>query len=282
VSDDDETEVAEPTDYVPVAQALELSLFTITQLRALVSAGIVRTKRARVGGALTYCVEDLKRFDGAPRAEEPEQQSPLLQELRAITEGYKSMLDLALRQTKQAQDHERQLITSFSKPLENLGESSKALVGAVLDQNGQLVKRANDGDSARLEFVRAAETMLRDQRLELREQADLDRKHQLRQDMWDGVKKAGPALLDGLKQTMGVGDARIEAAGKLREKLSPDKVAALVAFNLLDSEELDLLCTAFNYDRADLERRAAEANEVKAEADAAEAAPEAAAPEAAE
>ncbi len=278
MSDDDDGEVsAEPSEregYVTVAKALELSLFTITQLRALVTAGIVRTERGR-RGVLVYCVEDLKRFDGAPRStEEPDAQSPLLAELRGITDGYRSMLELALKQTKQAQDHERMLVTAFAKPLENLGESSKALVGAVLGQNEQLVARATAGDSARLEFVKAAETMLRDQRVELREQAELDRKHALRTEMWEAVKQAGPHLLEGLKKTMGAGDGKLEAAAKLKAKLSPDKVAALVAFDLLDSEELDLLCAAFGYDRADLERRAAEAGAVKADAEAAEPAAE--------
>lgn len=261
-ADDDVSEAPELEGYLPVAAALEQSGFTVAQLRALVGAGIIKTVRAKRGGALMYCTADLQRFDGMPRNAEPEQQTPLIAELNAITAGYRSMLDLALKQTKQAQDHERLLVTAFSKPLNDLGESSKALVGAVLDQNKQLVQRANDGDAARLDFVKAAETMLRDQRTELREQTELDRKHQLRAEVWEGVKKAAPHLLEGLKKTTGA-DA-LEAAAKLKEKLSPDKIASLVAFNLVDGEELDLLCRVFGYERADIERRAAEANDVKA------------------
>ncbi len=268
MSDDDESEVSVETGehegYVPIAQALELSMFTLPQLRALVSAGVVRTLRAsKLKGAMVYCVEDLQRFDGAPRNSEPEQQGPVAAEFRAVIDGFKAVTELALKQTAQAQNHERLLITAFSKPLENLGESSKSLVGAVLDQNKQLVERANAGDKSRLEFVQGAETMLRDQRVEMREQLELDRKSELRREMWEGVKKAAPHLLEGFRKTTG-SDA-LEAAAKLKEKLSPDKVAALIAFDLLDSEELDLLCRAFGYDRADLERRAAEATAVKAE-----------------
>jgi hypothetical protein len=285
MSDDDGDDVTEAPEvdqnpgWVNVATALAQSLFTVTQLRALVGAGIIGTKKTKQG--TLYNVADLARFEGMPRREEEDLNavSPVLQEMRAMSEGWKSILELALRQTKQAQDHERQLITAFSKPLENLGESSKALVGAVLEQNKQLVQRANDGDAARLDFVKAAETMLRDQRVELREQAELDRKHQLRAEVWEGVKKAAPHLLEGLKKTTGVD--RLEAATKLKEKLDPDKIASLVAFNLVDSEELELLCSVFGYDRADIERRVAEASAVKT-ADEEHDAAKAAAPEAAE
>ena len=271
MSDDDESETA-AAEFIPIAQALELSLFTATQLRALVTAGIVGTQSVR--GVKCYSVADLKRFDGAPRNAEPDEQSPLTVELRAITEGYRGMLDLALRQTKQAQDHERALILAFSKPLEQLGEGSKNLVGAVLEQNKQLVQRASDGDSARLQFVQAAESMLRDQRSELREQAELDRKAELRREVWEGVKKAAPHLLDGWKVTTGAG--KLDAAMKLKDKLDINKVAALVAMRVLDDEETDLLCAAFGYDRAELDRLAKEGAEAAAQADAAEAAPEAA------
>ena len=259
--DDGASEAA--AEYLPVAEALERSGFTIAQLRALVGAGIIRTERRR--GALTYCAEDLSRFDGMPRGAEPAEQSPLIAEFNAVTAGYRSMLELALKQTKQAQDHERLLITSFSKPLENLGEGSKALVGAVLEQNRQLVQRATDGDSARLAFVQGAETMLRDQRVELREQAELDRKHELRREMWEGVKKAGPELLKGFKAT--TGQDKLEAALALKAKLDPAKVAALIHYKLLGDEEIGLLCTALDLDRA-----AIEALNVAANADALEAA----------
>jgi hypothetical protein len=276
VKDDDDDDVSEPANdvpaaYVSIAEALEQSGFTAVQLRALVAAGIIRTERARRGGALLYSVEDINRFEGMPRNSEPAEQSPLVAELNAITAGYRSMLELALKQTKQAQDHERQLITAFSKPLDNLGEGSKALVGAVIEQNKQLVQRATDGDAARLDFVKAAETMLRDQRSELREQSELDRKHEMRREVWDGVKKAAPHLLEGLKAT--AGSKRLEAAAKLKEKLDPAKVAALIRYELIGSEEVDLLCTALELDRASIEA-------LNAAVDQAEAAP--AAPEAAE
>jgi len=273
--DDDlttEPEVDENPGWVPVAAALAQSLFTVTQLRALVGAGIIGTKKTKQG--VLYSVEDLKRFDGMPKREEAEPPSPLLAEMRAMSEGYKSMLELALKQTKQAQDHERLLVTAFTKPLDSLGESSRTLVTAVLDQNKQLVQRANDGDNARLEFVKGAETMLRDQRVEMREQLELDRKHELRREMWEGVKKAAPQLLAGFKQTTGVD--RVEAATKLKEKITIDKLASLVAFNLVDDEEASLLCTVFGYDRADLDRTVREAQAVSAQADADEAAAKAA------
>lgn len=265
--DDDDDDVASgaandvPASHVPIAQALEQSGFTARQLRALVEAGIVGTQRAPRGGALVYSVADLNRFDGMPRVAEPAEQSPLIAELNAITAGYRSMLELALKQTKQAQDHERLLITSFSKPLENLGEGSKALVGAVLEQNSQLVKRATDGDSARLSFVQAAETMLRDQRVELREQSELDRKHDLRREMWEGVKKAAPELLRGFKQT--TGQDKIEAAQALKAKLDPAKLAALIHYKLLDDEEINLMCTALDLDRAAIEALNVAANEAE-------------------
>lgn len=269
--DDDEPSEAEGREagYVPVAQALEQSGFTLAQLRALVGAGIIKTKLAQYGGAKLYCVEDLQRFDGMPRAAEVEPPSQLVAEFNAVTAGYRQMLDLALKQTKQAQDHERLLVTAFSKPLNDLGESSKSLVTAVLDQNKQLVQRANDGDRARLEFVQGAETMLRDQRTELREQAELDRKHDMRREVWEGVKKAAPHLLDGLKAT---GSDQLKAAVKLKEKLDINKVASLVAFKLLDPEEIDLMCQAFGYDRAEIDRLAGVAVEVAEQADADDAA----------
>lgn len=271
--DDDDGTVETPEvapGYVPVSEALERTGFTAQQLRALVGAGIIRTERAKRGGALTYCVEDLDRFDGMPRVSEPAEQSPLVVELNAITSGYRAMLELALKQTKQAQDHERLLITAFSKPLEAQGEGSKALVGAVLEQNKQLVQRANDGDSARLDFVKAAETMLRDQRQELRDQAELDRKHELRREVWESVKKAGPHLLKGLQATTGAD--RLEAAMKLKAKLDPAKVAALIHFKLLGDEEIDLLCTALELDRAAIEamNQAADETEPAASPQAAE------------
>lgn len=272
--DDVKPEATEAPGYVPIAQALEQSGFTAVQLRALVGAGIIRTQRARYGGALVYCVEDLTRFDGMPRAEEPAEQSPLVAELNAITTGYRGLLELALKQTKQAQDHERMLITAFAKPLEQQGEGTKALVSAVLDQNKQLVQRASDGDAARLDFVKAAETMLRDQRTELREQAELDRKHELRREMWQGVKDAAPRLLEGWKATTGAD--RVEAATALAAKLDPAKVAALIHYKLLADDEIDLLCKALGLDREALEK-------LNAEADAApEPEPAAPVPEAAE
>lgn len=260
--------------YVAIAQALELSMFTVAQLRALVTAGVVRTVRAKQNkGALLYCVEDLQRFDGAPRSSEPEEQSPLLAEVRAITEGYRGLVeaaarvsDLALKQTKQAQDHERLLITAFAKPLENVGDASKSLVVAVLDQNKQLVERANAGDKTRLDFVQAAEGMLKDQRGEMREQLELDRKHAVRLEVWEGVKKAGPHLLEGLKATFGTGGDQLKAALQLKEKFDIGKVAALASF--MTSEETDLLCKAFGYDRAELDRINAEATAAAAESPA--------------
>lgn len=254
--------------YVLVGEALEASGWTLQQLRALVQAGCVGKKV--VSGKTYYASADIERLQGTAKGAsgddaDADVPSSIVRDFRELADGYKSMLDLALKQTRQAQEHERLLITAFSKPLENLGESSKALVGAVLGQNEQLVKRASDGDAARLEFVQAAEVMLRDQRSELRETVEAERKHALKLEVWEGVKKAAPHLLEGLKLTASGGSEALEAAQKLKTKLNPDKVASLVAFNLLDSEELDLLCKAFGYDRADLERRAREASEVKSE-----------------
>jgi len=258
---DDDDDDASGEGFIPVAAACEQSGFTLPQLRAVVSAGLVRTQRVR--GSLCYCVEDLERLAGMPRVAEPDEPSPMLAEFKAVTDGYRAMLDMALRQTKQAQDHERALITAFSKPLDQLGEGSKALVGAVLDQNKQLVQRATDGDAARLDFVKAAEAMLRDQRVELREQTELDRKHELRREVWEGVKKAGPHLLKGLQATTGAD--RLDAAIKLKEKLDPAKVAALIHYKLLGDEEIDLLCTALELDRAAIEAMNRAADESAAE-----------------
>ncbi len=262
--DDDDDDVANDdgeSAFVPVAAALEKTTFTIAQLRALVGAGLIRTQRAK--GVLVYSVEDLERCAGMPRVAEPAEQSPMVAEFNAVTAGYRSMLELALKQTKQAQDHERQLISAFSKPLENLGESSKSLVGAVLSQNEQLVKRAADGDAARLDFVKAAESMLRDQRTELREQSELDRKHELRREVWEGVRKAAPHLLKGLRDTMGT--PQLEAAMALKAKLDPAKVAALIHYRLLGDEEIELLCTALGLDRAAIDKLNAEADSTPTE-----------------
>jgi len=273
-----ETEVDENPGWVTVAVALERTLLTVAQLRALVGSGIIGTKRTKQG--TLYSAEDLVRFDGMPRREEAEPPSPLLAEMRAISDSWKAVLDVALKQTKQAQDHERLVVVAFTKPLESLGKSSETLVTAVLDQNKQLVQRANDGDKARLAFVKGAETMLRDQRVEMREQLELDRKHELRREMWEGVKKAAPQLLEGFKKTTGAD--RVEAATKLKDKITIDKLASLVAFNFVDDEEATLLCTVFGYERAELDRKVAEAAEVSKQADADEAAAKAAAqPEAA-
>lgn len=254
-NDDDKTESATP-GYVPVTTALEQSGFTAVQLRALVTAGIIKTQKHR--GSLVYCVADLNRFEGMPRVDEPEEAPPWVAEFNAVTAGYRSLVDASLKLVKQAQDHERQMVTAFAKPLEVIGESSKSLTAAVLEQNRQLVTRANDGDNARLEFVKAAELMLKDQRTELREQGELDRKHEMRREVWEGVKKAGPHLLKGLRDTLGT--PQLEAAEKLKAKLDPAKVAALIHYKLLEDEEIDLLCTALGLDRAALEALNAEAD----------------------
>jgi hypothetical protein len=269
--DDDDKPESEAPGYVNVTQALEQSGFTAVQLRALVTAGIIKTTKLR--GALMYCVADLNRFEGMPRVDEPEEAPPWVAEFNAVTAGYRSLVDASLKLVKQAQDHEKAMVTAFSKPLENLGDSSKALVAAVLGQNEQLVKRAADGDAARLDFVKAAETMLRDQRAELREQSELDRKHEMRREVWEGVKKAAPHMLEGLKAT--TGSKRLEAAAKLKEKLDPAKVAALIRYELIGSEEIDLLCTALELDRSSIEA-------LNKAVDEAETAPAEAAPEAAE
>lgn len=267
MSDDDDDDDVGETGYVPVAEALEQTGFTLAQLRALTQAGIVAKRM--VSGKTVYAVDDLKRLTDMPRRAEPDDdQPPIALEYRALTDGFKAMLELALKQTRQAQEHERQLIAAFSKPLENLGDSSKSLVTAVLEQNKQLVTRANEGDVARLDFVKAAEGMLRDQRVELREQAELDRKHALKAEVWEGVKKAAPHLLAGLQQTTGAG--RLEAAAKLKEKLDPAKVAAIIKFQLLSEEEISLMCTALDLDRAELDKLNAEADAAPPEPQAAE------------
>jgi hypothetical protein len=267
--DDDDDDVAsspeasEQGGFVPLSQALELSTFTLIQLRSLVGAGIVRTERAKRGGSLLYCVEDLERLASMPRSAEPPDQSPMAVELAAITAGYRGLLDVALKQTKQAQEHERLIVTAFTKPLEAIGEHEKTLVTAVLEQNKQLVARANAGDMARLDFVKGAESMLRDQRNELREQAELDRKHELKREMWEGVKKAAPKLLEGFRATTGAD--RLEAALALKAKLDPAKVAALIHYKLLGEEEIGLLCTALDLDRAAIEALNADADSMPTE-----------------
>lgn len=260
---------AEFEGYVSSAVACEAYNFSMPQLRGLVTAGVVRTERSRKGGAMLYCAEDLARLEGANRTKEPDEPGSMAAEIRALSDGYKQLLQLAISQTKQAQDHERQLVTAFSKPLEQLGTGSRELVTAVLDQNKLLVDRANAGDAARLDFVKAAETLLKDQRAELREQAELDRKHQLKQEVWEGVKKAGPPLLEGLKETLGGKGTKTAAVETLKAKLSgPEglaKLAALLKFEMLDSEGIDALCTALGVSRADLEALNAEADAVPPE-----------------
>lgn len=262
--DDDDNENESESEFLPIADALEQSGFSLTQLRALVAAGLVKVAKGK-RGVVTYCAEDLARLAGLPRVEEPEE-LPHLAEFRAVTDGYKAMLDIALRQTKQAHDHERALVQAFAKPLEMQGGQMRELLGAVLEQNKALVQRANDGDSARLEFVKAAETMLRDQRQELREQSELDRKHELKREVWEGVKKAGPHLLEGLKATMGGGAEKLAAVAKLKEKLDLPTLASILHFKLLDDEGIDALCAALGVSRADLEAINAEASAAEANA----------------
>lgn len=269
MSDDDDDNDASVDGFVGVTEALEGYSFTLPQLRALVSAGVVRTKRDR--GKLIYCVEDLERLAGAPRNDEPD--DAFGTDIKALLAGHERLNEMCMKLVKQCQDHERQLVTAFNAPLKTLAESSQNQVKAVLDQNTQLVERANAGDKSRLEFVQAAETMLRDQRAELRDQAELDRKHELRREMWEGVKKAAPKLLEGFKETMGTD--RLEAAAELGRKLDPAKVAAILQFGLLPDDQIDLLCKALGLDRAELEKLNREADAAAA-AEAAATTPEAA------
>ena len=256
----DENESPEESEaYLPVGEAAAKSGFSGTQIRNLVAAGVVRAQRSKKGGVGIYCVADLLRLAEGPRVSDPDEQAdqPLIQEFKAFSAAYKDLLDLALKQTRQAQEHERLLITAFSKPLENLGDSSKNLVTAVLDQNAQLVKRADAGDVARIDFLKATESMLRDQRVELAQQAEADRKHQLKIEVWEGVKKAGPHLLEGLKQTIGSNE-RLQAAKQLKEKLDPALLASMVKLGAIDTEQLDLICKTLELDRAEIEALANE------------------------
>jgi len=260
VTDENDTD-ADAEEYLPAGEAAAKSGFNGQQIRNLVAAGVVRAQRSKKGGIGVYCMADLMRLAEGPRVGDPDEQQdqPLIQEIKTLSAAYKDLLELALKQTRQAQEHERLLITAFSKPLENLGDSSKNLVTAVLDQNAQLVKRADAGDVARIDFLKATESMLRDQRTELAQQAEADRKHQLKLEVWEGVKKAGPHLLEGLKQTVG-GDERLQAAQKLKAGLDPAKLAAIIKFKLIDDEQVDLLCKALDLNRADLEALNAEAD----------------------
>jgi len=270
----DET-ACEIEGYITATEAVEQCSFTPLQLRSLVGAGVLRTARAK-RGVIVYCREDLARLEGAPRVEPDDEPSEVVVEMRAINAAWKDVLDVALKQTKQAQEHERLIVTAFSKPLETLMTGVQQQVGAMVTQNEQLLTRATAGDVARLDFVKAAETMLRERRNEDAQLDDARQKQQIRSEAWEAVKKAGPHLLEGIKKTVGGDGEQLKAALLLREKFDIGKVAALASF--MSSEETDLLCKAFGYDRAELDRINAEATAEQA-AEAARAAAEPAAAE---
>lgn len=260
---------ASPEGYLSAAEAVSQFGFNMYQLKSLVAAGVLRITQVsskRIGKVVFYRTEDLQRLAEGPRDADDDlddTDSDLRREMKTISASYARLLELAMKQTQQAQDHEVKLVSAFAGPLKTLAESNQNQVEAVLEQNKQLVERANAGDMARLEFVKAAEGMLRDQRVELREQAELDRKNELRHEMWGEAKKVLPELMKGLKATTGAD--RIEAAQELAKKIDKGKLAAIVKFQLLSEEELGLMCKALDIDRAELDK-------LNAEADAAEAA----------
>lgn len=273
--DDDDDDVNDPEGYGTFSEAVAETGLTQSQLRSLVAVGVVRTLRSKTQSRRQlFCLEDVRRVcsmrSDTPGEELDVDKAPTMvpaAEVRALVDGFERLLRLAMAQTKQAQDHERMMTTANTGQLKELAAGQQGLVTAVLKQNELLVQRANDGDAARLQFVQAAEVMLKDQRAELRLEAENNRRHELRQQMWNDVRKAAPQLLEGLKETVGGG--RLAAAERLKQKIDPATIAGLIKLQLLPEDQIEDLCTALDLDRAELDKLNKEADAV-AEAEAAE------------
>lgn len=254
-------------DFRPVAECTRLTGLGNRFIVTLAQRGDVRRQRAKHGG-YNYCLEDCQAYvsntgqaaarmaaeaDGA--AEPKRGRSEYESELKTLVNGYKDLLTLTLATAKQAQQHERDLFTAFTGPLKVLTDSLQA-------QSNALAERAAAGDKARLDFLAATENMLTEQR-----KADTDAKRaehlrELRMGMWNDVKRAAPHVWSQIQETMGASPeqvAAMRAAGELRKTLEKEKVAALLVFDFLSEEQKNLLCTALNYDRAELEAIAAQA-----------------------
>jgi len=221
----------------------------------LFNQGLVRREVRGPGWA--YCLEDVEDYKQrvAMGPKEVPKRSDHETELQTLVTGYKDLLSLQNAALKQAQQHERDLFAAFTGPLKVVTEAMQAQVT-------QLTERANAGDTARVDFIVATESMLRDNREEEAGRAKAEATRVMREKMWGDVKTAAPHLWKGIQQTFGFDDATIErakAGEELKSKLDEGKVAALFAFDFLSEEEKNLLCKAFGYDREKLEAMAKDA-----------------------
>jgi hypothetical protein len=264
-----EDETAEFLEFMPCTELARQTGLGRRFIVTLAEQGHVR--RRSVGNGWHYCLADCQAYKRKTGTAVGDSENPRETELQTLVNGYKELLGLQNAALKQAQAHERELFSSFTAPL-------GVLTAAMQAQVQQLTERANSGDKARIDFMLATETLLRDQRAEHAEIERTEATRVMRTKMWDDVKRAAPHVWTGIQQTLGVDAGTIErlrAAATLREKLDKSKVAALFAFDFLSEEEKALLCTAFGYERAELDAMARDAGAHEAAAEpAAEAAPE--------
>jgi hypothetical protein len=265
MSSDDETDLDEANDdageFLPVSEVGRRTGFGRRFIVTLASEGAIRRKQVK--GGWHYSLTDAEEYKGTTDTKAGKVPSDYESELKTLVTGYKELLTLQNAALKQAQQHERDLFASFTAPL-------NVLTTAMQSQVGQLTERANAGDKARLDFLVAIEGLLKDQRAE---HADTERAaatREMRTKMWEDVKRAAPHLWAGIQQTVGLDASAIErmrAAQSLTEKLDKSKVAALFAFDFLTEEEKALLCTAFGYERAELDAMARDAGAHEAAAE---------------
>lgn len=260
VAADEETEASDASaDFRTREECQRLTGFGMRFVETLGEQGSVRREKSPAG-RWWYSVTDLESYKARnPKpGQEPSPKSEYESELRTLVTGYKDLLTAANLSVKQAQLHERELFSSFSGPL-------KALVEGMQAQVNSLVERATAGDKARLDFIVATETMLRDNRTETAERERAEATRAMRGKMWEDIRTAAPHLWTQLQETLGIDPAKVEAikaAEALRVKLDTSKVAALFVF--LDETEKDLLCKAMGYDRAELEALARDSGATEA------------------
>jgi hypothetical protein len=263
--DESDDDVGEENDdageFLPVSEVGRRTGFGRRFIVTLATEGAIRRRQTK--GGWHYSLADALEYKGTTDTKAGKVASEYESELKTLVTGYKELLSLQNAALKQAQQHERDLFSAFTAPL-------NVLTTAMQAQVGQLTERANAGDKARLDFLVAIEGLLKDQRAEHAETERATATREMRTKMWEDVKKAAPHLWAGIQQTVGLDAGSIErmrAAQTLTEKLDKSKVAALFAFDFLSEEEKTLLCAAFGYERAELDAMARDAGAHEAAAE---------------
>ena len=252
----DEDASASFLEFLPCAELSRKTGLGRRFIVTLYDQGHVRRRQA--GNGWHYCLTDCEEYKektATPGSKGGTRRTEYETELQTLVNGYKELLGLQNAALKHAQQHERELFQAFTGPL-------KVVTDAMQGQVTQLTERANAGDTARVDFIVATEAMLRDNRAEQAERERAEATRAMRLTMWGDMKKAAPHVWAQIQETLGFDAetlARAKAGQALKEKLDEQKVAALFAFDFLSDEEKDLLCKAFGYDRAGLEKMAADA-----------------------